>query len=225
MYFYVETLLQPLDGLDDLVNPFTSEKIDGIVKELKSDKFPGPDGFNTDFMKKCWEVIKPDFYELCTSFFNRDICLQSINGSYVTLILKVDNPSKVGDFRPISFLINLVKLLTKLLANRLQAVILKSIHQNQYEFIKGRSIQDCLALTFEYLHLCHKSGKELLILKLDFEKAFDKVDYEVILHVLRHKGFPEKWNKWIKDILSSDTSSIMLNGVSEKVFHCRRGVR
>jgi hypothetical protein len=104
MYFYVETLLQPLDGLDDLVNPFTSEEIDGIVKELKSDKFPGPDGFNTDFMKKCWEVIKPDFYELCTGFFNRDICLQSINGSYVTLILKVDNPSKVGDFRPISFL-------------------------------------------------------------------------------------------------------------------------
>jgi hypothetical protein len=125
------------------------------------------------------------------------------------------------------FLNNLVKLLTKLLANRLQAVILKSIHQNQYGFIKGRSIQDCLALTFEYLHLCHKykSGKELLILKLDFEKAFDKVEHEVILHVLRHKGFPEKWNKWIKDILSSDTSSIMLNGVSEKVFHCRRGVR
>jgi hypothetical protein len=76
----------------------------------------------------------------------------------------------VGDFRLISLLNNSVKLLTKLLANRLQTVILKSIHQNQYGFLKGRSIQDCLPWTFEYLHLCHKSGKELLILKLGFKR-------------------------------------------------------
>jgi hypothetical protein len=126
--------------LEDLVNPFTTEEIDGIIKELKSDKSPGPDEFNTDFMKRCCEVIKSDFYELCTRFFSHDICLQSINGSYVTLIPKVDNPSKVGGFRPISLLNNSIKLLTKLLANRLKIVILKSIHQNQYGFLKGRSI-------------------------------------------------------------------------------------
>jgi retron-type reverse transcriptase len=100
-------------------------------------------------------------------------------------------------------------------------VILLSIHQNQYGFIKGRSIQDYLAWIFEYLHLSHKSRKELLILKLDFEKAFDKVEHEVILQVLRYKVFPDKWVKWIKDILSSGTSSILLNGVPGKVFHCR----
>jgi hypothetical protein len=179
--FDLEKLLQPLDDLDDLVNPFTTEEIDDIVKNLKNDKSPGPHGFSIDFMKRCWEVIKSDFYELCAGFFNHDIYLQSINGSYIILILKVDNPSKVGDFRPISLLNNSVKLLTKLLANRLQAVILQSIHQNQYGFIKGRSIQDYLAWAFEYLHICHKSGKELLILKLDFEKALDKVKHEVIL--------------------------------------------
>jgi hypothetical protein len=64
-----------------------------------------------------------------------------------------------------------------------------------------------------------------VILKLDFEKAFDKLEHEVILQVLRHKGFPDRWNRWIKDILSSCTSSILLNGVPRKVFHCRRGVR
>jgi hypothetical protein len=64
-----------------------------------------------------------------------------------------------------------------------------------------------------------------VILKLDFEKAFDKLEHEVILQVLRHKCFPDRWNRWIKDILSSDTSSILLNGVPGKVFHCRRGVR
>jgi hypothetical protein len=96
------------------------------------------------------------------------------------------------------------------------------VHQNQYGFIKGRSIQDYLAWSFDYLHICHKSRKELVILKLHFEKAFDKVEHEVILQVLSHKGFPQKW---IKDIMGSRTSSVMLNGTLVKVFYCRRGVR
>jgi hypothetical protein len=69
------------------------------------------------------------------------------------------------------------------------------------------------------------SKKELMILKLDFEKTFDKVEHEVILQVLKHKGFPPKWISWIENILKSGPSSILLNGVPGKIFHCRRGVR
>jgi hypothetical protein len=100
-----------------------------------------------------------------------------------------------------------------------------TIHQNQYGFIKRRNIQDCLAWAFEYLHHCHKSWKEKVILKLDFKKAFDKVEHEVIIRVMRLKGFPERCIKWVNDILSSGTSSLLLNGVPGKVFHCRRGIR
>jgi hypothetical protein len=64
-------------------------------------------------------------------------CLQSINGSYVTLVPKIDNPAKVSDFRPISLLNSSIKLITKILSNRLQKVILKLVHQNQYGFIRG----------------------------------------------------------------------------------------
>jgi retron-type reverse transcriptase len=105
----------------------------------------------------------------------------------------VDNPCHVSDYRLISLLNSSIKLLTKVLANRLQAVILRLVHQNQYGFIKHRSIQDCLAWSFEFLHLCHKSKKEMVILKLDFEKVFDKVEHDAIVQVMRHKGFSHKW--------------------------------
>jgi hypothetical protein len=60
-------------------------------------------------------------------------------------------------------------------------------------------------------------------LKLDFEKVFDKVENEVIIRILQHKGFPDRWIDWVKGILSSSTSSVLLNGVPDNVFHCRRG--
>jgi hypothetical protein len=99
------------------------------------------------------------------------------------------------------------------------------IHVNQYGFIKNRSIQDCLAWSLEFLLLCNKSRKELVILKLDFEKAFDIIEHEFMLQIMRHKGFGTKWLHWMSLIFNSGTSSILLNGVRGKVFHCRRGVR
>lgn len=76
----------------------------------------------------------------------------------------------------------------------------------------------------QFLHFCHQSKKEVFILELDFEKAFDKVEHSVILQILQHKGFSPRWVQWIHQILSSGTSAVLLNGSPGKNFYCKRGV-
>jgi hypothetical protein len=129
----------------------------------------------------------------------------------------------LGDFRPISLLNSSIKLLTEILTDQLQQVIISLVHANQYGFIRSRTIQDCLAWAFEYIHLCKSKKNEVVILKLDFEKAFDKIEHQAILEILQSKGFEDKRIGWIKEILGSATSSVLLNGIPGKVFHCRRG--
>ena len=118
-----------------------------------------------------------------------------------------------------------LKIITKLLANRVQKVIIPLLHQNQYGFIKNKSIHDCISWAFEYLHLCHQSKKDIVIIKIDFEKAFDMVEHSAILDMLKYMGFGTKYLGWIRNILQTATTSVILNGVPGKTIKCRRGVR
>ena len=186
MLFDLSSLISPNPDIDfsNLEIPFTKEEIDNIVKCMPNDKSPGPDGFNGAFLKKCWNTVKEQFYQLCFQFYEGNLDIQSINTTYITLIPKLANPETINDYRPISLVSITLKIITKLLANRMRQVIITSIHKNQYGFIKSRTIHDCLPWAFEYIHLCHKSKKEVIVLKLDFEKAFDKVEYMAILQML-----------------------------------------
>lgn len=133
------------------------------------------------------------FISYAMIFFDNSLNLEGLNTSFVALVPKVNNPVRVNDFIPISLLNIAIKMITKLLANSLQPLIQILIHKNQYWFIKNRSIQDCLAWTYEYIHQCRRSRKEVVILKLYFAKAFDTIEHDAIIAMHKYLGFPDKW--------------------------------
>jgi len=151
--------------------------------------------------------------------------LREINSSFITLVPKCNNPTTVNDFRPISLLNSILKLLTKIMADILQKEIIPIVHKNQYGFIKTRTIQDCLAWAFEYIHQCQQSRREIVILKLDFEKAYDTIEHSTILAILQQIGFSTQRCNWVQRLFHSGSSSILLNGVPGKDFQCKWGVR
>lgn len=119
MLLNTEDLIQKDEDLDQLILPFSTEEIDAVVLNLPGDKAPGPDGFNGLFVKKAWHTIRNDVYRLCFDFWEHRADLKSINSSFITLVPKRDNPEAINDFRPISLLNTSMKIITKILANRL----------------------------------------------------------------------------------------------------------
>lgn len=142
MAFDLSNLVPVFSGedIDNLAAPFQGSEIDRVIKMMPTNKALGPDGFNGVFIKKCWPIIKGDIYNLFLDVYNNKVNLAPINSSFIVLVPKISCPVTASDFRPISLLNCYVKMITKLLAERLQMIILKLIHKNQYGFIKSRTI-------------------------------------------------------------------------------------
>ena len=108
-----------------------------------------------------------------TEFHRNDRLAKGINSTFITLIPKVDNPHRLNDFRPISLVGSIYKILAKVLANRLRSVIGLVISDAQSAFIKGRQILDGILVANEIVDDARKRHKELLLFKVDFKKAYD----------------------------------------------------
>jgi hypothetical protein len=208
-----------------LMAPFSLEEIEKVVKECDGNKSPGPDGFNFNFIKDSWDLLKGDLRILFDQFHGNERLPKSFLSYFVTLIPKVESPFGLSDFRPISLLGCLYKIVAKVLANRLAKVMNSIIAPNQSAFLKGRNLVDGVLVVNEVIDLAKKSGKECMVFKVDFEKAYDSVDWSFLEYMLHRFGFGAKWIRWIRACVFAGNLSILVNGSPIKEFNIQRGLK
>jgi hypothetical protein len=152
--------------------------------------------------------------------------LKSVNATIITLVPKKVNPSKMGDFRPISCCNLIYKCITKILANRLVSCLGALISPNQTAFIPNRSIAENVLLAQEVMKDYHKTeGKARCTLKVDLMKAYDSVNWDFALHCLGCFGMPANFVSWIRECITSPRFSVAVNGTLVGFFEGKRGFR
>jgi hypothetical protein len=212
--------------LSHLDAPFSLEELKGAVNDLHAEKAPGPDSFVGDFFKKCWHIISTDLL----AAMNQMHALKGgnwrlLNSASIVLLPKKNDAVEAKDYRPVSLLHSVTKLLCKMMANRLAPELHNLVSPGQSAFIKGRSIQDNFLYVRNVIKKAHKKKSPLLFLKLDIAKAVDSLNWGFLLQVLTKMGFGQRWHNIISLILGSSSSRIMLNGSLGAPFSHKRGLR
>ncbi|RVW27498.1 LINE-1 retrotransposable element ORF2 protein [Vitis vinifera] len=192
---------------------------------MDRDKAPGPDGFTIAVFQDCWEVIKEDLVRVFAEFHRSGIINQSTNASFIVLLPKKSMSRRISDFRPISLITSLYKIIVKVLAGRLRGVLHETIHSTQGAFVQGRQILDAVLIANEIVDEKRRSGEEGVVFKIDFEKAYDHVSWDFLDHVLEMKGFSLRWRKWMRGCLSSVSYAVLVNGNAKGWVKASRGLR
>lgn len=215
--FDLPELITPVIVADDFAVldaiPASAEIFDTLLS-LGSTKAPGPDGILALFFKEYWRIVGRDVVSMVHDFFNGGRLLAELNHTFLVLIPKVDHAQTVSQFRPISLCNVSYKIIAKLLASRLKRFLPRMISMHQSAFVPGRLIQDNSIMAHEIFHSFQskKSKKGSMALKIDMSKAYDRMEWDLILLALKMYGFSPRWIGWIRECLSSVSYSILLNG-------------
>jgi len=170
-------------------------------------------------------VLKIDLLNFFAEFYRNGKLTKGLNSTFIALIPKVDNPQRVVDFHPISLVSSVYKILSKVLANRLRKVVGKVVSTNQSAFIKGQQIFDGILIENEIVDDAKQAKKDLLLFKVDFEKAYDFVDWGYLDEVMFKMNFPVIWRLWIMEWVTTATASVLVNGCPTYEFCFERGLR
>jgi len=175
------TLASPMVTAEEnvgLIKPVTDDEIYNAVFQMDPHKAPGPDGFGASFFQDHWATIKGLLSIAIKDFFHTGTLLKEVNHTLITLIPKTENPETTAHFWPISLCNTIYKILAKILVNRLRPVLQRIIHPSQSAFIPNRTIHDNILLAHEIINKFHyyKGKKGYVALKLDMEKAYDRVE-------------------------------------------------
>ena len=213
------------DDNRDLCREFTETEVKDALFSMATNRAPGPDNIPIEFYQVCWDIVKDDIMSLFRHFHNGTLDVQRLNYGVITLLPKVSGADKIQQFRPICLLRCPYKLITKVMDRRVEVYADKLISTTQNAFVKARNIMDGVLSLHEILNYTHVKRRVGIVIKLDFEKAYDKVNWEFLLECHKLHGFNEAWCGWVKQILYNGTVSIKLNNCVGPYFQSAKGVR
>uniref|UniRef100_A0A453RZA4 Reverse transcriptase domain-containing protein n=1 Tax=Aegilops tauschii subsp. strangulata TaxID=200361 RepID=A0A453RZA4_AEGTS len=178
---------------------------------MPAHKAPGPDGFNAEFLRACWSIVKQDFMDVFQQLFEmrgRSFC--KLNQALLTLLPKRADALELRDYRPICLIHIVAKVFAKALSLRLAPKLDHLVSRNQNAFILGRSLHDNFMLVRQSLKLLSQLGGPRVMLKLDLTRAFDSISWPFLFEVLRQYGFGHRFLEWIAILLSSASTRVLL---------------
>lgn len=190
-------------------------------------KAPGPDGLHAHFFHSQWNQIGAKVCQLIREIWHDPNKVRSINHTNIVLLPKVDRPESMRDFRPISLCNVIFKIITKLIANRLKQCMQYLIRPEQRSFIAGRQSSDNIIIAQEAIHTMRnkKRANGYVAIKVDMEKAYDRLDWQFLRNTLECVGADRKLVDLIMACTSLTTMQVLWNGETSESFSPSRGVR
>lgn len=202
----------------------TEEEVRKALKEIPVGKSPGPDGLMILYYKKYQNYLIPKMCPYMNKIRDKGEMRREALAANIAIILKEDKDSTLC-YRPISLLNVDTKLLAKVLADRLKQIINKIIHSDQVGFISGREGRDNGIKTLLVVQKIKESRAPGLLLSIDAENAFDRVDWGFMMWTLEKIGLGDITRRWMGALYSRPTARVRVNGVLSEPFEMFNGAR
>jgi hypothetical protein len=182
--FFSEEEKVTRDENDRLDCRFTEEEIKEAVFGSYADGALGPDGLSFVFYQSFWDLVKMDLLEMFDDWFEGNLDNFRLNFAIITLIPKEDNARSMKKIRTVSLINCSFKIFTKATTNRYAKVMDRLIAQCQSSFIRGRFILESVVTAHEVIHEIHSQKQKGLVFRIDYEKAYDRVNLDFLYEVL-----------------------------------------
>lgn len=171
--------------------------------------------------------MAPSVYKLVLSVLDGHGLPDGLNETFLVLIPKMDSPALPSHFRPIGLCNVLYKIITKAIVNRIKPLLPVVTSNTQTSFVPGRQITDNIVIVQEVIHTMRRKqgGKGYMTLKIDFEKAYDRLKWDFIRNTLYEMNFPIRMIEVILECISSPSMRILRNGEPTDKFIPSRGIR
>uniref|UniRef100_A0A669BP42 Reverse transcriptase domain-containing protein n=1 Tax=Oreochromis niloticus TaxID=8128 RepID=A0A669BP42_ORENI len=209
-----------------LIKDISEIEIKKAISKLKPNKSPGPDGFPSDWYKEMKELLIPLMRTSFNYILKTGVIPPSWNEASISLIAKEGKDRlDCGNYRPISVLNQDYKIFTYILAKRIENILAQIISLDQTGFIKQRQTQDNVRRTLHVIDYVGKNKIPMVLMSLDAEKAFDRVNWEFLYKVMGKFGFHQSFIRIIQALYKSPRARIKVNGALSNVFNLQRGTR